>query len=139
MKNNIEEIIKIFGKRLIKVSRDYTISIVLSELKDQRLPIVIQKIIGSFSEEQCKAMIYLLISAVDKTFHDTLWSIESYPEYKIIVNNDNEIIDIDDSLNELIGAGLTGAALEFIDEYSKYNTADDFLETGKLEKEPIDK
>ena len=144
MKNNklsIEELLNQWGQRTVFVSRDYTISLLMSELKNtDKLPKEINDILKTFNTEQLFALKYLLISCVDTSFHDTLWSIESYPEYKLMLEHSKEsLLNVDEELNAVFGTGITGAILDYVDKFSKYNTADEFLETGKLEKESEDK
>ncbi len=139
MKNNklsIEELLNQWGQRTVFVSRDYTISLLMSELRNtNKLPKKINDIVKTFNTEQLFALKYLLISCVDTSFHDALWSIESYPEHKLMLEHSKEsLLNVDEELNAVFGTGITGAILDYIDKFSKYNTADEFLETGRLEK-----
>ncbi len=129
-----KRILNRFAKRLVFVSRDYTISLLLEYLNNsKRLPERIAKALSTLDDEQLFMLKYFLLEGIDTAFHDAMWSIESYDDHRILIGNDDPI-NVEDACDKFIGAGLTGSVLEFIDEFSKYNTADEFLETGKLEK-----
>lgn len=144
MKNSklsIEESLDQWGQRTVFVARDYTISLLMNELKNtDKLPKKVGTAIQTLNKEQLFALKYLLLSCIDTSFHNTLWSIESYPEHKLMLGQTKEhFLDLDEELNITFGTGITGAILDYIDKFSKYNAIDEFLKTGKLEKEITDK
>ena len=127
--NRVDVLIEKFGETLVKVARDYTISLAMNSLENNKLPDRIKKAISNLSNEQLFALKYLLIKNIDTAIHDTLWAIESYPNYKVIIEDQEQQIDLDNELDS-----LTGATLCFVDEYSKYNSYDELLKTERLEK-----
>ena len=128
----IDQEIEEFGEKLVHVSRDYTISLLLKDIKNcDTFPRNVANFLKNLDEKQLLIIKYLLVSCVDTTFHDTLWSIESYSNHKLFIKTEDGFIDVDQETD-----GLTGGALGFIDRYSKYNTAEDILKTGKIEKKP---
>jgi hypothetical protein len=130
--NEVKVLIEQFGENLIKVARDYTISLALDSLKkEEKLPLEIRDIVVKLDDRQLFALKYLLISNIDTAIHDALWSIESYSNYKLIIETPAKQVDIEDECDS-----ITGASLDFIEKYSKYNTEEAFLETGEIEKKP---
>jgi hypothetical protein len=136
LKNNeVKNLIEQFGKNLVEVARDYTISLALDSLKrKEKLPPRIMNVVNELSDEQLFALKYLLVSNIDTAMHDTLWSIESYSNYKLIIETPVNPINIEDECDS-----ITGISLDFIEKYSKYNTEETFLETGEIEKKPKSK
>lgn len=128
----INKEIEEFGKKLVHVSRDYTISLLLKDIKNcDTYPESVAKFLENLNKEQLLILKYLLVSCIDTAFHDTLWSIESYSNHKLFIKTEDCFIDVDHETDS-----LTGSALEFIDRYSKYNTPEDILKTGEIEKKP---
>ena len=130
-----------FGKEVAIKAREHAIQNIFDLLSQKRADymgkLLAEQISRSnFSVEQIENIKMLAIDCIDVALYGIFLNFEqSMGKYKIITSTeDGESIDIVTQSD-----GLTYGYLEFIDGYSKYNTADDFLETGKLEKEPIDK
>jgi hypothetical protein len=125
-------LIEQFGENLVKVARDYTISLALDSLKQkEKMPSVIRDIVIKLDDRQLFALKYLIVSSIDTAIHDTLWSIESCSNYKLMIETPAEQINIEDECDS-----ITGVTLDFIDKYSRYNTEENFLETGEIERNP---
>ena len=130
--DNVDAIYE-FGKSVVISARDRTIRGIIQLLNGEA-----RDSLGKFLFEEIekkdfsREILYaLLLDCVDNTINDLLWSFEQNEgKYKILTSNykgrEFDIVAGSD--------GLCVGQWEFIDEFSQYNTADEFLETGELEK-----
>lgn len=133
--NNVEAILN-FGKEIIVKSRDSNIKCVeqlcnSSLFSDDAILSNFQKLnLDKKSKFIVKnVIVYYLEGLIDSIF----WNFEqSNGKYKIVTqdNNGREFDIVSES------DGLCTGQWEFIDRYSKYNTAEDMLKTGEIEKKP---
>lgn len=133
--NNVEAILN-FGKEIIVKSRDSNIKCVeqlcnSSLFSDDAILSNFQKLnLDEKSKFIVKnVIVYYLEGLIDSIF----WNFEqSNGKYKIVTqdNNGREFDIVSES------DGLCTGQWEFIDRYSKYNTAEDMLKTGEIEKKP---
>lgn len=129
-----EYLIEEFGKDVAIKARDYTISNIerLLSKKSKGIANMSFDLIRDLPPDKLEAVKHLLIHYVDGAIHDLFAKFnESCGKYKIVTKdesgNDLDIVAESDGLNyEYLG---------LIDEFSKYNSAEVFLETGKLEKD----
>lgn len=84
-------------------------------------------------ESTKQRIIALFIDTLDGFINNVFWNFEqSDGKYKIVTQDKNgrdfDIVTESD--------GLCTGQWEFIDRYSKYNTFEDILRTGEIEKKP---
>ena len=87
----------------------------------------------NISEEALNTVKILFVEALDCFINSLFWNFEqSNGKYKIVTQDKNgqdfDIVTESD--------GLCTGQWEFIERYSKYNTAEDMLRTGEIEKKP---
>ena len=136
MDDNNTEAIWLFGKEIVVKSRDSNIKAIeqlfnSDELSDDEILMKFQKLnLDEHSKFIIKnVLIYYLEGLIDHLF----WNFEqSDGKYKIVTQDKNgqdfDIVTESD--------GLCTGQWEFIDRYSRYNTAEDMLITGKIDKIP---
>ena len=133
--NNVDAIYE-FGRDIAVSSREAGIRNVCTLFNSQRIDekgrILSKKIQNmQFSDEQKEFIKLLVVDSIDVAMVSLFIDFqESMGKYKIVTNDkQGQPFDIVTESD-----GLPYGYLEFIDEFSKYNTADEFLETGELEK-----
>lgn len=130
------DIIYRFGKEVIVQARDVTIHGSLSILDGTANAPSYKKMFKkmeelTFSREQKEYMLSLIIDSIDGAINNLIWMMEeNNDKYAFWAKcADGTQFDIEQESD-----GLCVGQWEFIDEFSQYNTADEFLETGRLEK-----
>jgi len=136
MKGKHLDIIYRFGKDVVVQARDMTIrgslSILDGTANAPRYKDMLKKMEElAFSKEQKEYMLSLVINSIDGAINNLIWMMEENNDKYAFVAKcaDGTQFDIEQKSD-----GLCMGQWEFIDEFSKYNTADEFLETGELEK-----
>lgn len=148
MDDNNTEAIWNFGKEVIIRERDAAIqgffgdcNLHLESINEQESSCVGnygQQLVAlarklNISEESTNIVKILFVEALDCFINSLFWNFEqSNGKYKIVTQDKNgrdfDIVTESD--------GLCTGQWEFIDRYSKYNTAEDMLRTGEIEKKP---
>lgn len=123
-----------FGKDIVIEARDNSIEnlnmLFARKSKSNRGKLF--ELISHLPEDVICAIKNIILYSIDDSFHSILGRFDKYSgKYRIVVG------DIGETAFDIVeeSDGLAYGLLEFIDEYSKYNTADEFLATGKLEKD----
>ncbi|MDR3179911.1 MAG: hypothetical protein LBT70_03355 [Holosporaceae bacterium] len=128
------DIIYNFGKNVIIAARDMTIKEkfeIVNGSSNAPLYIKLHEELASFNSEQKKIIQKLMITSIDGAINNFLWMMEqNNDKYAFVAKCKNgEQFDIEQESD-----GLCMGQWVFIDEYSKYNTVDEILETGKIGK-----
>lgn len=132
------DIVYNFGKDVIVKSRDMTIQENF-EIVDgkSRAPsdIALYDEIHDLNIKQRNTIKKIIINCIDGAINNFIWMMEqNNDKYAFIAKNEENSFDLEQESD-----GLCVGQYEFIEQYSKYNNILDILETGKIEKEPIDK
>jgi hypothetical protein len=135
MKEKID-IIYDFGKDVVVKARDLAIDTgfeIVDGLSKAPAYIELHKELGNLNNEQKNTIKKLIISIVDGTINNFLWMMEqNNDKYAFVAKCKNgEQFDIEQESD-----GLGVGQYVFIDEYSKYNSILQILETGEIEKKP---
>ena len=141
MENKKLDTIYNFGKEVIVEARDMTIESQLKVINRTTRPpfrvALYKKMLAlDFSEEQKSLVTTMLIDAIDGAINNFIWMMECNNNKFAFVakEEDGSCFDIEQESD-----GLCVRQWEFIDRYSKYNTAEDMLKTGEIEKKPEEK
>ena len=132
------DIIYNFGKKVIVEARDRSIyeefCIMNGESKVRDFIEIHKKFEAlNLTEEQKKYITFFIMESVDRTINNFIWMMECNNKRFAFVakEEDGSCFDIEQESD-----GLCVGQWEFIDRYSKYNTAEDILKTGEIEKKP---
>lgn len=140
MSDNFDTIYE-FGKTVAVNAREHAIQNIFDLLtqkrNDLRGKLLAEKMAESnFSQRQIDSIKMLAIDCIDMALYGIFVNFEeSMGQYKIMAKDKQGRLF--DMVTE--SDGLPYGYLEFVDRFSKYSTADEFLETGKLEKDTVDK
>lgn len=129
------DIIYEFGKDVITEARDITIKQSLNTIdgiSKAPLRIKLYSKLQGITDQQKDVIKEIIIDSIDGAINNFLWMMEeNNDKYAFTAKCGNgEAFDIEQESD-----GLCMGQWEFIDQYSKYNTVDEILETGKIEKE----
>jgi hypothetical protein len=128
------DIIYDFGKDVVVKARDMTIEEDFGIVNGTSKPpsnIKLHRELSNFSDEQKNTVKKLIINSIDGAINNFLWMMEqNNDKYAFVAKCEDETeFDIEQESD-----GLCMGQWVFIDEYSKYNTVDEFLETGEIKK-----
>ena len=136
MNNDNTEAIWRFGKDIVVKSRDSIMNCVeqlfsASDFSREEILMNFQKL--NLDEKAKFAVKNIIVYYLEGLMDSLFWNFEqSNGKYKIVTQDKNgrdfDIVTESD--------GLCTGQWEFIDRYSKYNTAEDVLKTGEIEKMP---
>ena len=136
MDDNNTEAIWRFGKDVVVKSRDSIMNCIeqlfsASDFSREEILINFQKL--NLDEKAKFAVKNIIVYYLEGLMDSLFWNFEqSNGKYKIMTQDKNgrefDIVTESD--------GLCVGQWEFIDRYSKYNTAEDILKTGEIEKKP---
>lgn len=136
MDDNNTEAIWRFGKDIVVKSRDSIMNCIeqlfsASDFSREEILINFQKL--NLDEKAKFAVKNIIVYYLEGLMDSLFWNFEqSNGKYKIVTQDKNgrefDIVTESD--------GLCVGQWEFIDRYSKYNTAEDILKTGEIEKKP---
>ena len=136
MDDNNTEAIWRFGKDVVVKSRDSIMNCIeqlfsASDFSREEILINFQKL--NLDEKAKFAVKNIIVYYLEGLMDSLFWNFEqSNGKYKIVTQDKNgrefDIVTESD--------GLCVGQWEFIDRYSKYNTAEDILKTGEIEKKP---
>ncbi len=138
MENKKLDTIYEFGRKVVVEARDTTIESHLKIIDGSTKPtfrIALHKKIQAlgFTEEQKSLVTTMLVDAIDGAINNFIWMMECNNDKFAFVakEEDNSCFDIEQESD-----GLCIGQWEFIDRYSRYNTAEDMLKKGEIEKKP---
>ena len=126
--NELEKVIKEFGKEIVIEARDYTLSNLerLFEGKSRGNDNVLFEKIKCLPPDVLCTIEQLIVDYIDEAIHDLFLKFnESLGKYKIITENEKGKFT---NLTEESEEGLNYEYFNFIDSFSKYNSAYNFNE-----------
>ena len=136
MENKKVETIYGFGKDVIVEARDRSINEEFRIMNGASKAPEFIKIYSqfnalNFTEEQKKYIKFFIIESIDRAINNFIWMMEcNNNKFAFVAKEENNsCFDIEQESD-----GLCIGQWEFIDRYSKYNTAEDMLRTGEIEK-----
>jgi hypothetical protein len=133
--NNIDAIYE-FGKEIVIKARERTIGgieqLLNGEARDEGGKKIFKELMKLNLNSESRVIIQaLMIDCIDGAINNLFWDFEqSLEKYRIVTKdkngNDFDIVTGSD--------GLCTGQWMFIDEFSKYKTADEILASGQMEK-----